>query len=125
MICDMYGTLNAILCETKNVTRRNPSNREENKINENNCDIAFKIYNEMLHNALYSEQDIIAALNSYQIQRRSLHNALTKEANDKFKVVIESHDDKKIWNLIDWSGNLRKSASNTHDTNEGALPNTI
>ena len=68
----------------------------------------------MLHNASYSEQDIIAALNSYQIQRRSLHNALTKEANDKFKVVVESHDDKKIWNLIDWSGNLRKSASNIH-----------
>ena len=114
IIQDIYDTLNPILCETKNVTRRNPSNREENKINENNCDIAFKTYNEMLHNASYSEQDIIAALNNYQIQRRSLHNALTKEANDKFKVVIESHDDKKIWNLIDWSGNLRKSASNTH-----------
>ena len=34
-----------------------------------------------------------------------------KKSSDDYKTVLNSHDDKELWNLIDWSGNISNSTT--------------
>ena len=75
----------------------------------NDCDRLFNTYNNMINNPSYNRDEILAAYNQYQIKRNSLHAEISQKVNNVYESILESHDDKKLWALVDWSGNTRPS----------------
>ena len=54
------------------------------------------------------------AYKTYQTKRCMLNKELIKKSSDDYKTVLNSHHDKKLWNLIDWSGNISNSTTKEH-----------
>ena len=57
---------------------------------------------------------IIDLYDQYQNQRIQLQAEYIKNVQESFKTAIESKDDRNLWKLIDWSGNLKHNAPKAH-----------
>ena len=81
---------------------------EENvDIEGKKCDELFQLYRENLNNNSSEGGSIL--YKNYQSQRNKLFSQATINIHNKYKVVIESQDDRKLWKLIDWSGNMKRT----------------
>ena len=78
---------------------------------------AFKycddLYLEYLHTLKYNPQDSIQKYKLYQESRNKLNNIVFSFHEKKFKSIIESNDDRSLWNNINWSGKYK--ANNNHE----------
>ena len=129
--CNINGTQLGNMCELLQILPLNHNTekilekvydginpiREKNKIKreyvEENvdiegkkCDELFQLYRENLNN---SSEGASILYKNYQSQRNKLFSPATINIHNKYKVVIESQDDRKLWKLIDWSGNMKRT----------------
>ena len=74
------------------------------------CDMLFRLYLELVKNDENNANDIRKVYDTYQTKRRLLNRQLMINYTDEYKSVLNSHDDKKLWNLIDWSGNAERTS---------------
>ena len=107
----IYKNIDTILESTKHV-RENSSVVYNNIIKE--CDILFKKYLLILNNNQFKQSDIVESYRVYQLKRNELSQSLIKSCNLAYKYAIETHDAKKVWKMIDWSGNAHIVAPKNH-----------
>ena len=112
LLDSIYNVVTLILNSTKCPKERTTTTWQETAMND--CDRLFNTYNNMINNPSYNRDEILAAYNQYQIKRNSLHAEISQKVNNDYKSILESRDDKKLWALIDWSGNIRPSEPKTH-----------
>ena len=109
----IYNHVDSILNKTIIINERVP-HLEGNDMKD--CDRLFRLYLELVKNDENNANDIRKAYDTYQTKRCLLNRQLMINYTDEYKSVLNSHDDKKLWNLIDWSGNANKSTQKEHPT---------
>ena len=78
------------------------------------CDRLFQLYLDLVKNNQSNTVGISEAYKTYQTKRCMLNRELIKKSSDDYKSVLKSHDDKKLWNIIDWPGNVSNSTPKEH-----------
>ena len=78
------------------------------------CDRLFQAYLEMVDNIQSDPDEIREAYKVYQMERCLLNKHLIEEHTNEYKFILNSHDDRKLWNLIDWSGSAKKTSLKEH-----------
>ena len=78
------------------------------------CDALFKSYVSCLSDGNCTQDDITAAYNVYQESRCFLNSHVLKQHENEYSVIINSKDDRKLWNKIDWGGNINRSYPKNH-----------
>ena len=73
------------------------------------CDKSFLHYFKLLSDSMCTPRDIAVSYEHYQSKRNMLNKRLVEKYDNDYRSVINSHDDQKLWNLIDWSGEMNKS----------------
>ena len=112
MLDILYRYTDIVLNENscKQVVKKNIVNLEDVK----ECDRRFKRYLSTVNNIECNEACIRDAYSNYQQSRNLLNLNLLKKCTNEYKQAIETHDDKRLWKMIDWSGNANFSAPKTH-----------
>lgn len=80
----------------------------------NNCDILFKQYLQCLDDDKSTQEALTASYNEYQEARSSLNNAVLMQHENEYTEIIKAKDDRKLWNKIDWGGNMKTVNSKNH-----------
>ena len=92
-----------------------PSRRYNSEIDKslmNECDECFQKYLTEL-NKDNNDDDLLCELyHDYQAKRNKLNADLFAKSDRKYKDVIECKDSKRLWGLINWSGDMPSSPNN-------------
>ena len=108
----LHTELENVIKNTKIPLNRNIPQHDNETMKE--CDVLFQEYLTALKNNRENDNQIRELYESYQIKRKQLNRELFQQATQKYKTIIESNDSKKLWNLINWSGDIKKSKPHNH-----------
>ena len=111
----MYNNIDIFLQETR-IDRQKPVIARNTTIDE--CDLLFKQYLNEIKNNTYNHNSTKEVYQLYQTKWNKLNFEIISGYKNKYKFAFESNDPKKLWKLIDWSGNLNKSYPKAHPSIE-------
>ena len=81
---------------------------EQNDIVDSNCDILFNRYIQCLDDINHNPDELAKYYDDYQKERNLLNFNILKKNEDQYAQVIKTRDDRKLWQKIDWAGNLNR-----------------
>ena len=74
----------------------------------NNCDFLFHKYILCLDDVNHTQEELSKYYADYQKERNKLNYTIMKQHEDQYAQLIKTKDDKKMWQKIDWAGNLKR-----------------
>ena len=77
------------------------------------CDLAFRKYIQSVDKD-DDNDDINRYYREYQNERNLLNTNILRKHEDEYRQILILNDDKKLWQKIDWSGNIKNEPSKTH-----------
>ena len=89
-------------------TREIPQNETSNQMVI--CNSCFNTYLDTLKNS-NNEDEINQSYLKYQCERRKLNKVTLNEHENCYRAILQSKDDKKLWDKINWSGSLESKGA--------------
>ena len=80
----------------------------------NNCDTLFKEDVKCLNGKNATQEIIMLRYNKYQEARSFWNASVLKRHESEYAEIINAKDDRKLWNKIDWGGNIKTVNSKNH-----------
>ena len=108
----IYKNIDCTLKKIKIAEHMNLRNTHSNIMEE--CDSTFRDYLVLLRTQNSSPGELKDAYSTYRSKRCLLNKDLALKNQKEYKYVIDSNDDRKLWNMIDWSGKVKNSEINEH-----------
>ena len=99
------------MLEVANVPKTKKAIIVNNSMSE--CDELFNRYLVMISSS-DNIQEIKDAYDIYQTKRNELNRNMLSNCHTKYKDVIEAKDARRMWQMIDWSGNSRREHPKNH-----------
>ena len=78
------------------------------------CDLLFKEYRQRLDDTQSTPDDISSCYEKYRWSRDLLNATVLKQHENEYFHIVNMNDDNKLWQKIDWGGNLKTTVSNNH-----------
>ena len=107
----VYKRIDSILNRTI-IYRENAHPICNNSMEE--CDNLFRLYLDMLRSNQGDPNDITKAYQKYQEKRCQLNINIIKKLNNHYKLTLDTHDERKLWQMVDWSGNMNRLNPKKH-----------
>ena len=115
MLNIIYKQVDPVLMKT--YIKENPASANDT-LASTECNELFNDYLTLLNTHPNNVNDILKSYDKYQTKRNRLHHDSVEKSFAVYKNVLQSHDDSKLWKMINWSGKITDSTSNVHPTVE-------